>query len=69
MDESIKTYSRSIEGWWAERSRPQKVAIAGAALVFGGLTISVLLRELAVAAAGGALTAGAAWVVRKGLVG
>jgi hypothetical protein len=59
----------SFKRWWAGRSRLEKLGTAVAALTVGGAVATVLVPEIALAAAGGAVTAAAAWVVRKGVVG
>ena len=59
---------QSVEHWWRLRSRREKLAISASALVVAA-GAAALLPEIAIAAAGGAVTAAAGWLVRKGLAG
>ena len=69
MEHSMKDCVGSLERWWRGRSRLQKISTAVIAVGAGSVLVAALLPEVAVTAAGGALTAAAAWVVHKGVAG
>ncbi len=55
--------------FWRKRSRLEKLALAAGALTVGAGVAVVIAPEIAAAAAGSAVTAAAAWVMKKGLHG
>jgi hypothetical protein len=69
MEKLGRTYARAIDRWWSARTRSEKVAASAVALIAGGALVAMTLPEVAVTAAGGAVTAAAAWVAHKGLAG
>ena len=65
-DGSLQVHKWPITTWWEKRTAPEKVgvaAISAGILVVGAVALAP---EMAAAAAGGALTATGAWLLRKG---
>lgn len=65
----MKPITQLVGHWWQKRTRLEKIASAAVLVTFGGAVMAVILPEVAIAAAGGAMTAAAAWVVHKGFSG